>query len=298
MKSDYPLVSIGLPVFNSEKTIVRALDSLLAQSYPNFEIIVSDNLSDDKTTEICKKYAQRDHRIKFYLNEKNLGINANFKIVCEKAMGKYFMWAAGDDFWEPEFVATLVKELESDPRIGVALCAVKRQYPDGRLLDTITFDEKYYPNNLSKLRVAAYLLSPKRQIVKLKYNLFICGLFRYEAVKGTLILDDILSYGERAFLSTIALKYRFCYIENVLFVKTVYKKSFKKRNPDDKYARNKKKIKYRERYSRIMGWVIKSPNISIVNKLFVFIILYYISYKYIEKKRKNFRGILPTGTKK
>lgn len=299
MKSDYPLVSIGLPVFNSDKTIVRALDSLLAQNYPNFEIIVSDNSSNDKTVDICKQYAQRDHRIKLHLNKKNLGINANFKIVCEKAVGKYFMWAAGDDFWEPEFAATLVKELESDPRIGVAFCAVKRQYPDGRPYDTIAFDEKHNPNNLSKLGVAAKLLSPKKQIKRLKYNLFICGIFRYEVVQRALSIDYILTYGERAFLSPIALGYRFRYVGSVLFVKTVYEKKFKQRNPDDNYVRNKKKLNYRAYYRRIIGWITKSPNISIINKLFVFVILYYISYIYIDKKkRKLFKVILPTGTKK
>ncbi len=299
MKSEFPLVSIGLPVFNSEKTIVRALDSLLAQNYPNFEIIVSDNSSDDKTAEICKGYAQRDHRIKLHLNEKNLGINANFKIVCEKAVGKYFMWAAGDDFWEPEFAATLVKELESDPRIGVALCAVKRQYPDGRPVDTIAFDEKYNPNNLSNLRIAAKLLSPKKQVKDLKYNLFICGLFRYEAVKGILSLDDdILTYGERAFLSPIALGYKFRYIDKVLFVKTVYETTFKQRNPDDKYVRNKKNIRFRKYYFRIMGLITKSPSIPIINKLFVFVILYYMSYRYIYKLKKKLPVIKSTGTKK
>ena len=296
MTSQSPLVSIGMPVFNSEKTIVKALDSLLAQEYPNFEIIISDNASSDKTAEICKGYAQKDHRVKLHLNEKNLGINANFKIVCEKAAGKYFMWAAGDDFWETEFVAVLARELESDPRLGVALSAVRRQYPDGRLVDTVTFDEQNNPNKLSNLRIAAKLLSPREKIKDLKYNLFICGLFRYEAVKSVLNLgDNILSYGERAFLSPIALGYGFRYVERVLFVKTVYETTFKQRNPDDTYVRNKKNIKYWKYYFRIMGWIAKSPDIPLKRRFFFLVIMYYITYKLTYKLKKKFGFVQQAG---
>jgi glycosyltransferase involved in cell wall biosynthesis len=289
MMKEYPLVSIGLPVYNSEKTIRRALDSLLEQRYPNFEIIVSDNASNDKTTEICRKYAQRDKRIKFNLNEKNLGISANFQIVHSKAAGKYFMMAGGDDFWKPQFVPTLVKILESDPNVGVALCSVRREYSDGRLRDVIKFDKAGNPNNLSKLQIAAKLFSPKQQIKDLKYNLFICGLFRNEAIKGVLSLDDdILTYGDRAFLVPIALGYTFRYVDKELMVKTIYESCFKKRYTDDEFVQKKKEHKYWEYYFRMIEWITKSPNIPVKRKLFVFFILYYLTYRWLCKLKKKF----------
>ena len=171
--SDLPLVSIGMPVFNEEKTISRALDSLLLQTFPNFEVIISDNCSSDKTVELCKNYAEKDKRISLNRNKINLGIVANFQIVHRKSSGKYFMWAAGDDYWEPEFLRRLVNELESDRAAGVAFCAVRRENTDGSFKDIIRFNGRKNPNKLSHWQLASRLLSPRKKIRLLKYNQFI-----------------------------------------------------------------------------------------------------------------------------
>jgi glycosyltransferase involved in cell wall biosynthesis len=284
MTPDIPLVSIGMPVFNSAKTLHRSLESLLAQDYPNLEIIISDNCSTDETAQICKTYSQKDNRIKLNINAINQGLTKNFEIVAQKASGQYFFWAAGDDYWEPEFTATLVQELEANPNAGVALCAIGRQYPDGKQRDIIRLDS----NNVSNIRIAAKLLSPRERIKDQKYNLFICGLFRHEAIRSVLSRGDgIISYGERAFLSPIALGYKFRFVDKVLFVKTVYEANFKQRNPDDLYVQHKKKIKYWKYYSRILVCIAKSPNIPWMRKLFVFVILYYIYYKLTYKLKKK-----------
>ena len=289
MKPEYPQVSIGMPVYNSEKTIDRALGSLLAQRYPNFEIIISDNASGDKTADICSRYAQRDQRIRFYANPSNLGINANFKIVFKKASGKYFMWAASDDFWEPDFVETLVNELEADPLAGLAFCAVKRIYPDGNQRDIVQFNGIYNPNELSNFQVAASLLSPIREVKDLKYNLFVCGLFRHVALKGIFSTgDDVLAYGERALLAPLALAYRFRYMDKVLFVKTLYNESYKERNPDDDFVKAKKKLKYWEYYAKLIRLIMRSPDISWVHKQFVFVIFYYMVIRFTYKLKKKF----------
>lgn len=110
-----PLVSIGMPVYNGSKLIRRALDSLLAQDYPNFELIISDNVSTDNTWDILQEYASRDARIKLYRNTLNKGMAYNFNRVYELATGDYFMWAAHDDWWEPIFISTCVQYLEANP---------------------------------------------------------------------------------------------------------------------------------------------------------------------------------------
>jgi glycosyltransferase involved in cell wall biosynthesis len=92
-----PLVSIGMPVYNGERYIRKASDSLLAQDYENFELIISDNASTDETLRIFREYAAIDHRIKVYVHSHNLGAFTNYKNVLELAQGKYFMWAAVDD---------------------------------------------------------------------------------------------------------------------------------------------------------------------------------------------------------
>lgn len=120
MSKDKPLISIGMPVYNGEPFVKEALDSLLAQDYPNFELIISDNASTDRTHERCLDYANRDGRIRYYRNSENLGALANWNRVFALSRGKYFAWAAHDDVWEPTFVSTLVRLLDDNPDAVVA----------------------------------------------------------------------------------------------------------------------------------------------------------------------------------
>jgi len=114
-----PLVSIGLPVYNGGELLRRALDSLLAQNYANFELIISDNASTDGTWDILQEYAARDPRIRLYRNAHNKGSTYNFNRVYELATGEYFMWAAHDDVWEPGFVSLCVQHLLAHPDAAV-----------------------------------------------------------------------------------------------------------------------------------------------------------------------------------
>jgi len=110
-----PLVSIGIPVYNGEKTIREVIDSLLSQDFNDFELIISDNASTDSTGSICQMYTKRDPRVHYHLNETNLGHIANFNGLIHLARGKYFMWAADDDWWEPDYVSCMVDALDNNP---------------------------------------------------------------------------------------------------------------------------------------------------------------------------------------
>ena len=295
MTSEFPLVSIGIPVFNEEKTIARALDSLLTQSFRNFEIIVSDNCSTDKTAEICKIYAKKHDRIKLNLNMKNLGIIANFQIVHRKASGKYFMWAAGDDYRDPECLKRLVNELELDPAAGVAFCAVRRENTDGSLKDIIRFDGRNNPNRLSHWQLASRLLSPRKKIRLLKYNQFIYGLFRYDIIDDILAIEDnILTYGDRTFVALAALACRFRYVDQVLFYKTV-KEPFRVRHPNESYRQPKKENPYLEYYLhyyyKLSQYIIKCSKIPLKRKFFVLFLFYWMSFRYMHKQKKKMRKL-------
>ncbi|MEI6429550.1 MAG: glycosyltransferase [Pseudanabaena sp. ELA607] len=113
-------VSIGMPVYNGAEFIDQAIDSLLAQTHEDFELIISDNGSTDDTKEICLSRVAKDPRIKFSQNETNLGVLKNFIKVLDLATADYFMWAAHDDVWEPEYVETLVAIMENDPEVIIA----------------------------------------------------------------------------------------------------------------------------------------------------------------------------------
>ncbi len=140
-----PFVSIGMPVYNGERYIKQALDSLLSQDYDNFELIISDNASTDSSPDICLEYKNKDGRVKFYRNDKNIGPNDNFNRVFELSSGQYFMWAACDDLWTPNYISSLVKALASDKNAVLAFSQLNnidengnicREYPNLHLLSS------------------------------------------------------------------------------------------------------------------------------------------------------------------
>ncbi|MEM7592213.1 MAG: glycosyltransferase family 2 protein [Cyanobacteria bacterium P01_A01_bin.83] len=112
-----PKVSIGIPVYNGEKYLELALDSLIQQSFTDFEIIICDNASTDRTESICRSYQSRDERIFYYRNETNLGAAGNYKKVFQLAQGEFFKWMAHDDRCSPNYLAECVQALEADPEI-------------------------------------------------------------------------------------------------------------------------------------------------------------------------------------
>src|SRR5690242_6344650 len=104
MGTTSPKVSIGLPVYNGERFLAEAIDSVLAQTFTDFELIISDNASTDRTPEICKAYAEKDSRIRYYRNEENQGASWNFNRVFELSRGMCFQWLAHDDYIAPGFL--------------------------------------------------------------------------------------------------------------------------------------------------------------------------------------------------
>jgi len=126
-------VSIGVPVYNCERYLGASLDSLLAQTFADFELIVCDNASTDRTEEIARDYAARDPRVRYVRNATNLGLPGNYRRTFELATGEYFRWAAADDVSGPEFLARCVEVLDAQP--GAVLAYPKTTFIDeqGRL---------------------------------------------------------------------------------------------------------------------------------------------------------------------
>lgn len=109
-----PKVSIGLPVFNGESYLREALDSLLAQTFCDFELIVSDNASTDATGEIVLAYARSDPRIRYFRQTTNIGLGGNFLFVLHNSRGEMFMWASHDDVWGHNWLEVLINEITSE----------------------------------------------------------------------------------------------------------------------------------------------------------------------------------------
>lgn len=133
-RASQPLVSVGLPVKNGKAGLRRALDNLLMQPYQNIEIIISDNASEDETWRICVEAAQTDARVHYVRQETPISGVDNFNYVLDAARGKYFLWAAYDDYRSDDFIITLVAHLEQTPRAVLAYGDTVLCYPNGEII--------------------------------------------------------------------------------------------------------------------------------------------------------------------
>ena len=135
--AERPLVSIGMAVYNEQRFLSRALDSLLAQDYENFELIISDNASTDRTAEICADYAARDSRVRYFRNETNIGGIDNFNRALQLAEGDFFMWASGHDLWRPTFISRCLEVLLRDETVVLAYPQVMWVNAEAEPLETV-----------------------------------------------------------------------------------------------------------------------------------------------------------------
>ena len=129
LSSDQPTIpatnarlTIGMPAYNSSGTIRRAIDSLLAQTFTDFQLIVSDDCSKDDTASVCDEYAARDSRVIVVRQPRNLNYG-NFRFLLQSARTPFFMFAPSDDWWHPDYARRMIEALDANPG---AVCAVSR----------------------------------------------------------------------------------------------------------------------------------------------------------------------------
>lgn len=193
-----PRISIGLPVYNGEKYIAATLNSILAQTYSDFELIISDNASTDRTSEICQDYAAKDARLRYVRHDRNLGAIPNFNYVFSLASGEYFRWAAHDDLIASEFLTRCIYALDATP--AATLCAPLVRYIDEAGNHLSIYDSHLQSINASQpsVRFASLILRPHPG-----NDLY--GLIRRTTLVGSTPLGSFHG-ADRAFLVALALK--------------------------------------------------------------------------------------------
>lgn len=208
MNPDRPRVSIGLPVYNAQKYLHESVDSILSQTFGDFELIISDNASTDDTEDICRNYAKSDNRIRYYRYDKNQGAPWNFNNVLRHARGRYFRWQCADDMIAPSHLACCVEMLDREP--GVVLC-----YGRTTIIDDKGNALGEYNNGLNLIESKA-----KDRYKHLYDNLELCnvqyGLMRIDAVKKTSLLGNYIGSDE-VFLGELAIYGKFREIPEELF---------------------------------------------------------------------------------
>jgi len=210
MKSLIPRLSIGLPVYNGQNYLSKAIDSILGQSFQDFELVISDNASTDRTAEICQDYAARDRRVRYHRNPSNIGSGRNFDQAYKlAAAGEYFKWAAHDDLLRPTFLEKCVAALDRDP--DAVLCQSLIALIDSEDAVTEVYDPKLTGTQSSRAseRFASI-------VVQGHMSTDFFGVIRRAALEGAPSMSDYVN-ADHVLLAVLALRGRFIQIREPLF---------------------------------------------------------------------------------
>ena len=176
MQDSTPLVTVGIPTFNRPEGLEITLACITAQAYSNLEIIVSDNCSTrTEVLTVIKKYADNDKRITYYIQQTNISLVPNFRFLLDKAKGKYFMWAADDDKWGPDFIARCVQAMEDNTDVAISITA----------MDIFDKNNVVSPGKLNRSFLQPGLFNRCFSFIKssMPNKFFLCGLYRSSMVK-------------------------------------------------------------------------------------------------------------------
>jgi glycosyltransferase involved in cell wall biosynthesis len=152
-----PLVSVGIPTYNRPEGLRQTLQCITGQTYKNLEIIVSDNCSPGyESDSVIREFINRDSRIRYFRQEKNIGPIKNFQFVLKEAAGEYFIWAADDDLWDYSFIESLVIPLSDNGKNITAFCSYSFIDMDGNLIGSTRIFN--YSHQLLFFRIAKMCL--------------------------------------------------------------------------------------------------------------------------------------------
>jgi glycosyltransferase involved in cell wall biosynthesis len=307
MKTSSPRVSIGLPVYNGMPFLVETLESLLAQTYADFELLISDNASTDETEKICRAYAARDARIRYSRQERNRGAAWNYNYVFNQARGAYLKWAAADDLCAPEFLARCVAVLDREPEVVVC-------YPQ-----TVIIDAHGNPIDVDHQELDLSCPSARARFLQLMRLLQECnavfGLIRAEVLRKTRLIGNYIA-SDVCLLAELSLHGKFFQVPEYLFLRRDHPEASSRKKSielqmeffDPTLKAHVVLPKWRRLYENAVS-VERAP-ISWRDKVFLFGFLGYsvllghngygteltlLAQKYAQFWRRSFHDLLPIG---
>jgi len=215
------LISVGIPVRNGGDYLAEALDSILAQDLEDFEILISDNASDDLTEEIGRNYAAKDARVSYHRNPENVGAAPNYNAVFQRSRGRFFKWAAHDDVLRPTFLRRCLETFEANPAAVVV-------HPRSDFIDAAgRYIRHDTDRNATSSRSPRSRLAHLLRTVNMAAPVF--GLMRREALERTRLIDSLVA-SDYILLAELALLGHFVEVPEVLFLRRLHGKSSREAN--------------------------------------------------------------------
>jgi glycosyltransferase involved in cell wall biosynthesis len=205
-----PEVTVGVPVYNSDKFLAETLQSILAQTFTNFELIISDNASTDATEGICSEFARRDARVRYVRKASNVGAPRNYNSLVSLARSKFFKWSSSNDLIQPQFLAACVPILRA--REDVVLVYTRTRYFDANTGTVVD-----YADNMSLQEedlVVRYRECDHR--MGARPNNIMNGVIRLDALKNSTLHGDYPS-SDLALMTELALYGKFVEVPEPLF---------------------------------------------------------------------------------
>jgi glycosyltransferase involved in cell wall biosynthesis len=204
-----PLVGIGIPVYNGGRRLREALDSILAQRWTDFEVLISDNGSTDDTASICAEYADRDSRIRYVRHPQNRGLPFNWNYVARNTRGRYFKWASSNDLIAPRMLELCTAALEADPEAVVAYGRTALVGMHGEPVRDYDADFAILDPSPAQRLLAAH---------RIGLNNPVCGVIRRSALAGSPLIRPYPA-SDYVLISELALRGKFVLVPEILFLR-------------------------------------------------------------------------------
>lgn len=209
-----PLVSVCVPVFNGEAFVAQALDSMLAQTLVDYELLISDNASSDATGEICRGYAARDDRIRYQRNDVNVGPSRNVNLLVQRARGKYFKLANADDLCAPDLLTRCIAVLDQEP--AVVLCYARTRLVDSNGSTLGDYDDNLELRSPSAITRFLDTVSNKSGLVNV-----LQGVIRFDELRKTGLLASHPG-ADKVLVAELAMRGQFREIPDRLFFRRLH----------------------------------------------------------------------------
>lgn len=218
-----PRLIIALAVYNGEKYVAQAIESILTQTFTDFRLLIGDNASTDGTSEICQKYAEQDSRITYHRHAENIGASANHNFLFQPGDAPYFKWAAHDDVLKPEYLEKCIELLDRNPSMAIAHSLSVEIDENGKQLKTYDCE----------LRLNGSLPQTRfRNILWTNYFNEVFGVMRNKLIQNTNLYGSYVG-ADRNFTAEMILQGDVGYVEEYLFLRRHHAEAFTTKLLDD-----------------------------------------------------------------